>query len=241
MAEVAATQVKVALKAAGSVAEFAPGSPARASLESSMKQQLSCYPPACLLELRVTAGSVNLEAVLTIPNTGGGGTASDDDAAVASSVLAAATSLASQPVAALSASLAVTILEAPVPPTVQANVAVLIAVAPPPPPPEPPEPPPPPSPPMNVQCGCDNYRNGVSTQASSYCVKVENKQTVCYSDNGGCSGDMTRCPAPVNTCTDAIKAKKCARKKRKGRCAKRNIAQIKCRLTCGTCSPGVYG
>ena len=180
VAAVPSTQVKLALKVAGTVAEFAPGSPARANLESAMSQQLSCYPPACLLELRVTAGSVNLEAVMTIPNAGSGGGAAGGTNDIASSVLAAATSMASQPVAALAASLAVTVLEAPTAPTVQANVAVLMAVAPPPPPPMPPDPPPPP---MNVQCGCDAYRNGVSAQATSFCVKVEGDKSICYGDN----------------------------------------------------------
>jgi hypothetical protein len=174
---------------------------------------------------------------MTIPNAGSGGGTAGGTNDIASSVLAAATSMASQPVAALAASLAVTVLEAPTAPTVQANVAVLMAVAPPPPPPMPPDPPPPP---MNVQCGCDAYRNGVSAQATSFCVKVENKKRMCYGDIGACSGDMTRCPtapASVDACADSIKAKKCVRKHRKGRCSKRKIAQIKCRLTCATCRP----
>jgi hypothetical protein len=177
---------------------------------------------------------------MTIPNTGGGGAASGTtDVAIA--VLAAATLMASQPVAALAALLAVTVLEAPTAPTVQANVAVLMAVAPPPPPPMPPEPPPPP---MNVQCGCGEYRNGVSEQSSSFCVKVEGDKSICYVYNDGCPGDMTRCPVAIpsaipapNACMDSIKTKKCARKARKGKCRKRKIAQIKCRLTCATCRP----
>ena len=231
---VQATVVTLSLKVAGSVSDFAPGSPARSTLESSFQSQLDCFKPACLLELRFASGSVAVDAVMTIPQYSG----SNNAASRASAVLAAATQLSSQPVAALAAALQVTVLEPVAAPISQANVPTLVAVAPPPPPPSPPLAPPPP---LWQSCGCRQFRNGASSQSQSLCVKMEAKERVCYEGTGGCAGDMTKCSEVVaggssfTGCDDKIGTRKCNRKQRKGKCTKRKVRDIRCRKTCLAC------
>lgn len=111
----------------GSVEAFGPSE--RAALRARLRASLGCEEPACRLELRVAAGSVSVDALLTIPApTGGNG------APLADAVAAAASTLAAQSTARLSESLGVAV-QATRAPTVQHNVAVPLVVAPPPPPP----------------------------------------------------------------------------------------------------------
>ena len=97
---------------------------------SSLRTSCECFEPTCFLELRVTAGSVSLDAILTIPDAPPGSTASGSAAAAVSAVTAAATTLASSPPASLTAAIGVQVVSA-APIVVQAAVAVPLAVAPP--------------------------------------------------------------------------------------------------------------
>jgi hypothetical protein len=129
--QVQATVITINLQVAGDVNDFAPGSSARANLEGNFRSRLECYDP-CLFRLLISSASVNVQAVITVPNPPTGTAPSFPTANLAATVLAAATALTSQPLAALSVALAVTVTQAPAI-TVAENVAVPMVVAPPPP------------------------------------------------------------------------------------------------------------
>ena len=137
---VVATVVKLGLTIAGDVASF--DDTQKASLKETLKVELNCKEKdGCFLEVRVSAaGSINVEAVLTVPDAAGGN---------ATAVQQAATTLAAQPAVSLSSSLGVSVEVTPSV-EVSAGVTVPLAVAPPPPSPPPMPPPssPPPPPPM---------------------------------------------------------------------------------------------
>jgi hypothetical protein len=129
--QVQATVITINLQVAGDVNDFAPGSSARANLEGNFRSRLECYDP-CLFRLLISSASVNVQAVITVPNPPTGTAPSFPTSNLAATVLAAATALTSQPLAALSVALAVTVTQAPAI-TVAENVAVPMVVAPPPP------------------------------------------------------------------------------------------------------------
>ena len=129
--QVQATVITLNLQIAGDVNDFAPGSSVRANLEANFRSRLECYDP-CLFRLLISSASVNVQALITVPNPPAGTAPSAPTANLAATVLAAASALTSQPAAALSAALAVTVTEAPTI-TVVENVAVPMIVAPPPP------------------------------------------------------------------------------------------------------------
>ena len=129
--QVQATVITLNLQIAGDVNDFAPGSSARANLEANFRSRLECYDP-CLFRLLISSASVNLQALMTVPNPPAGTAPSAPTANLTATVLAAATALTSQPATALSAALAVTVTQAPTI-TVAENVAVPMIVAPPPP------------------------------------------------------------------------------------------------------------
>ena len=140
---VVATVVKLGLTIAGDVASF--DDTQKASLKETLKVELSCLEKdGCFLEVRVSAaGSINVEAILTVPDATGGN---------ATAIQQSATTLAAQPAASLSSSLGVSVEVAPSV-EVSAGVTVPLAVAPPPPSPAPTPPPsspptPPPTPPL---------------------------------------------------------------------------------------------
>jgi len=58
-----------------------------------------------------------------------------------------------------------------------------------------------------------------------------------YSGTMMCSASPSLCSGPAQ-CEDALANRRCQRKARKGKCMKRRVSQIKCRLTCGTCWVG---
>eukprot|EP00900_Chrysochromulina_parva_P015838 jgi/Chrpa1/24255/Chrysochromulina_OHIO_Genome00022950-RA len=89
-------------------------------------------PPQPRLRLLISSASVNVQALITVPNPPTGTAPNVPTANLAATVLAAATALTSQPAAALSVALAVTVTQAPAI-TVAENVAVPMVVAPPPP------------------------------------------------------------------------------------------------------------
>ena len=93
------TQVSVTYKVSGDVSDF--DQVARAGIETSLKAQFSCYPPECHASLAVTAASVNLQ--LNMVST----------SADASALVASAEAQATQPLAALSAMLGVSVEESP--------------------------------------------------------------------------------------------------------------------------------
>ena len=163
--------------AATDVASF-DASPEKATLEANLKHELSCLEPACFLELRATEATagrrmadgrrlastsgINVEVILTIPDTAPDGSQATA-AAVTSTVEAAATILVSAPAAQLAYSLGVEVTPDATSVATAANVNVALVVAPPPPssppalpppalpppslpPPSPPPPPPPPPP-----------------------------------------------------------------------------------------------
>jgi len=147
------------------VASF-DASPEKVTLEANLKNELSCLEPACFLELRATTGAagrrmadgrrlastsgINVEVILTIPDTAPDGSQATA-AAITSTVEAAATTLVSAPAAQLASRLGVEVTPDVTSVATAANVKVALVVAPPPPspPPLPPSPPPPlpPSPP----------------------------------------------------------------------------------------------
>ena len=148
------------------VASF-DASPEKVTLEASLKNELSCLEPACFLELRATetagrrrlasTSGINVEVILTIPDTAPDGSQATA-AAITSTVEAAATTLVSAPAAQLASRLGVEVTPDVTSVATAANVNVALVVAPPPPSPPPslpppslpppsPPPPPPPSPP----------------------------------------------------------------------------------------------
>jgi hypothetical protein len=129
--QVQATVITLNLQIAGDVNDFGQGSNARANLEANFRLRLECYDP-CHLRLLISSASVNVQAVVTVPNPPAGTAPSASTASLASTVLAAARALASQTPEALSAALAVTVTQAPAM-TVAENVTVPMVVAPPPP------------------------------------------------------------------------------------------------------------
>ena len=154
---VEATVVSFGLSLEGDVSDFDEAT--TTALVVSFETTLACFAPACLLELRITPGSVAIEAIMTIPDTGDGGTAGGASggagtSTAAAAISAAASALAAEPPAAIASALAAA---APTPISitvtsaasvaVQTRVSVPIVVAPPPPsPPSPPTRPPLPSP-----------------------------------------------------------------------------------------------
>ena len=147
------------------VASF-DASPEKLTLETNLKNELSCLEPACFLELRAreaaagirmadgrrlaSTSGINVEVLLTIPDTapdGSQGTA----AAITSTVKAAATALVSAPAAQIASRLGMEVSPDVTSVATAANVNVALVVAPPPPssPPALPPPlqPPPSSPP----------------------------------------------------------------------------------------------
>ena len=129
--QVQATVITINLQVAGDVNDFAPGSSALTNLDASFRSLLECYDP-CQLRLLISSASVNVQALITVPNPPTGTAPNVPTANLAATVLAAATALTSQPLAALSVALAVTVTQAPAI-TVAENVAVPMVVAPPPP------------------------------------------------------------------------------------------------------------
>lgn len=120
--EVVASIVTFELAVGGDVSSFDESR--QTSLKSSLRELLDCFEPDCGLELRISAGSVSVQAVLTIPDASPSGNAT--------STLAATQSLLSQPLASLSASLNVDVESASTV-AMQTGVSVPIVVAPPPP------------------------------------------------------------------------------------------------------------
>ena len=135
-----ATVVELGLTIAGDISSF--GSAQREGLLQTLRATLNCRPPHCHITLRVSSGSVAVNAILTIPDAleGTSGVAA---AATAAGVQAAANALVAQPPAAISSSLGVSVEAAA--PIAVAQAVVPLVVAPPPPEPPPPPPLPPPS------------------------------------------------------------------------------------------------
>jgi hypothetical protein len=130
---VPAKEVTLVLKVGGTVEEFAAVAD---SIEASLRQELQCSLPACLLTVTATAGSVVLTVVVTDTTAGG-----------ASQVESAAVALQTKPLDAMSSVLGVAIEEAPAAPSVTDVQVPVMRLAPSPPPPSPPPPSLPPSPP----------------------------------------------------------------------------------------------
>ena len=135
---VVASVVTVGLTIAGSVEAF--DAAAQTSLASMLQASLGCYEPLCFLELRVAASSIQVDALLTIPDL------MEGSSTATTRIATAATTLAATDSSTLSSALGVTVT-ATIPPTLQQAVSVPIVVAPPPPSPPPsPLPTTPPSP-----------------------------------------------------------------------------------------------
>ena len=125
---VVASVVTVGLTIAGGIEAFDEA--AKTSLAASLQTSLGCYEPTCFLELRVAASSIQIDALLTIPDAVEGSSTATTD------IAAAAVTLASTDSSTLSSTLGVTVT-ATTPATVQQAVSVPIVVAPPPPSPPP--------------------------------------------------------------------------------------------------------
>ena len=147
---VEATVVELGLTIAGDVASF--DDTQKESLKEMLKVELNCLEKdGCYLEVRVSAaGSINVAAILTIPDAAGGN---------ATAVQQAATTLAAQPAASLSTSLGVSVTSAP---RIQVTTGVTVPLAVAPPPPSPPPTPPPMSPPPSPAPIFDTNQTPVS-------------------------------------------------------------------------------
>ena len=119
---VPAKEVTLVLKVGGTVEEFAAVAD---SIEASLRQELQCPLPACLLTVTVTAGSLILTVVVT--DTSGGG----------SQVESAAVALQTKRLDVMSIVLGVTIVEVPAAPSVIDVQVQVMRLAPSPPPPSP--------------------------------------------------------------------------------------------------------
>lgn len=125
---------------------------AEQSLKISIKANLGCFEPYCLFELRLSAGSIAVDAIMTIPETTtpsasqGGSEASNLTLAAvqqaALNLVALSPAEISSRLAAAGANVSV---EAVAPLVVQTGILVPLALAPPPPSPLPPPSPTPPS------------------------------------------------------------------------------------------------
>ena len=138
------TVVEVGLTVSGDVGSF--DETRQENLRARLRQTLGCNEPACFLTLRVSAGSVTVAAVLTIPDAppDSDSTTITSAAAAAAAVTAAANVLATQPIAEISTTLGETVEEAP--PVAVGHAIVPLVVAPPPPSTPPPFLPPSPPP-----------------------------------------------------------------------------------------------
>ena len=138
-------KVTLVLKAGGTVEEYEAKADA---VTASLRRELQCYLPACVLTVTVEAGSVLLTVVATHASAGG-----------TSPVESATVALRTKPLDAMSSALGVTIEEPPAAPLVtDVHVQVVrLAPSPPPPSPPPPSPLPPaspsPSPPSSQDAG----------------------------------------------------------------------------------------
>ena len=110
------------LKARGTVEEYEAKAD---SVKATLRQELQCFLPACVLTVTVKAGSVILTVVAT--DTAGG----------ASQVESAAVALQTKPLGLMSSVLGVTIEEAPAAPSVIGVQVQVTRLAPSPPPPSP--------------------------------------------------------------------------------------------------------
>jgi len=128
---VPAKEITLVLKAGGTVEEYEAKAD---SVKASLRQELQCFLPACVLTVTVKAGSVILTVVAT--DTSGG----------ASQVESAAVAFQSKTLDAMSSVLGVIIEETPATPLVTAIQVQVTRLAPSPPPPSPPPTPPPSSP-----------------------------------------------------------------------------------------------
>ena len=131
VASVPSTVVQLGLTISSDIASFEAS---KASLAASLKVELRCNEPSCFLELRATtAGSVNVDVILTIPDS----TAAEGCAATAASTSAAvqqaAIALVAKPVADLTASLGVSVASRTSVQVATGVMAALIVVAAPPP------------------------------------------------------------------------------------------------------------
>lgn len=168
MVQVQATVVSIGLKLSGDVATFTQAQ--REGLRNSLRASLSCQEPACFLTLRVQAGSINVDGILTIPQTPSAGAPATPAATIAA-VQAAATTLVSSTPAAISSSLGLSVTSIDPSVQTQADVVVPLAMAPPPPslPPIPPlAPPVPPRSPVAVNASKGSYSYGSYSYSYSY-------------------------------------------------------------------------
>jgi len=164
VAIVPATVVSVDLTISGDLSDY--DETAKAAFKESMKAQIGCHEPECIMRQEWKVGSVEVETIMTIPDPPSGGSAA------ATAISAAATSLALQPVSSLSTSLSVSV-ETVAAPVVSVGVSVPIGVAPPPPSPHPPEPsPPPPAHPTNEAAANVNTVMVVAIVAGSGAILV---------------------------------------------------------------------
>ena len=158
--QVQATVVSIGLKLAGDVATFTQAQ--RDSLRNSLRSSLSCQEPACFLTLRVQAGSINVDGILTIPQAPSAAALATPAVTIAA-VQAAATTLVSSTPAAISSSLGLSVTSIDPNVQTQADLVVPLAMAPPPPslPPIPPLAPPiPPQSPVAVNASNGSYSYG---------------------------------------------------------------------------------
>ena len=82
------------------------GTAEQESLKTNLRSTLGCEEPACILALRVSPGSINVAAILTIPDapTDESGNGGNGAAETAAAVASAATALVAQPASAISSS-----------------------------------------------------------------------------------------------------------------------------------------
>lgn len=139
MVEAAASVVSFTLLIAESIDAFTPER--QASIRVTLSAELACFAPACLIKIVLTAGSVNLEVVVTIPNEQDGG-----DSVTPAVLVSTSNLLALQGAGSLASVFGSTAVASSTSPNVQRDVTVLVAVTR---MPSPPPSPPPPSPPLS--------------------------------------------------------------------------------------------
>jgi hypothetical protein len=87
------TVIELGLTVAGDVSSF--DATKREDMKANLENSLGCHEPSCLLTLHIAAGSVEILAVLTIPDEQPSGVESEGGSAAPSSVAAAVNSAAS--------------------------------------------------------------------------------------------------------------------------------------------------
>lgn len=143
----------------------------KADLYASLSSELGCQKPDCYLSLRLAAGSINVGAMLSIPDSP---TSGSNATATAAAIESAANALVAQPTDAISSRIGVPVTSTA--PVTIGHAVVPIVVAPPPPPLFPPPLAPPQSPPPTAPPGAPPPLQPATTPLASPVAPISSER-----------------------------------------------------------------